>query len=54
MEKANLEFRVDAFNMNNSAVWGGPASTLGNVNFGQITGTAVTERQVQFSMKLVF
>ena len=53
-ERANLEFRADAFNMSNSVIWGGPASTLGNNNFGVITGTANTERQIQFSMKLVF
>jgi hypothetical protein len=53
-EKGNLEFRVDAFNMSNSVIYGGPNSTLGNSNFGIITGTSDTERQIQFSMKLVF
>jgi hypothetical protein len=53
-ELANLEFRADAFNLSNSVVFGGPQSTLGNANFGVITGTANTQRQVQFSMKLVF
>ncbi len=53
-ERANLEFRADAFNLSNSVVLGGPNSTLGNSNFGVITGTANSERQVQFSMKLVF
>jgi hypothetical protein len=54
IERANLEFRADAFNMSNSVVLGGPNSTLGNSNFGIITGTANTERQIQFSMKLIF
>ena len=53
-ERANLEFRADAFNLSNSVVLGGPNNTLGNSNFGLITGTANSERQVQFSMKLVF
>jgi hypothetical protein len=53
-ERANLEFRADAFNMSNSVVWGAPQRTQGNNNFGLITGTANTERQVQFSLKLVF
>jgi hypothetical protein len=53
-ERANLEFRADAFNMTNAVVLGGPNSTLGNSNFGVITGTANTERQIQFSMKLIF
>jgi hypothetical protein len=53
-DRANLQFRADAFNMSNSVVFGGPNSTLGNNNFGIITGTANGARQVQFSMKLVF
>jgi hypothetical protein len=53
-ERATLEFRADAFNLSNSVVLGGPNSTLGNSNFGLITGTANSERQVQFSMKLLF
>jgi hypothetical protein len=53
-EFAGLEFRADAFNLTNSVVLGGPNSTLGNSNFGVITGVANSERQVQFSMKLTF
>lgn len=53
-ESINLNFRVDAFNMTNSVVFGGPNSTLGNANFGIITGTANAPREVQFSMKLSF
>ncbi len=62
-ERVSLNFRVDAFNLSNHVILGGPQSTLtpgsnglsnGTTNFGQITGTANSERQVQFSMKLSF
>jgi hypothetical protein len=55
-ERTNLEFRADAFNVSNSVVLNAPNSTLGNSNFGIITSTATgyTERQIQFSMKLLF
>ncbi|MDQ2843662.1 MAG: hypothetical protein M3Y72_21995, partial [Acidobacteriota bacterium] len=53
-ERANLEFRADAFNLSNSVIFGTPQHTLGNSNFGIITGTANGERQIQFSMKLLF
>ncbi len=53
-ERANLDFRADAFNISNSVIFGGPQSTLGNSNFGIITSTANTERQIQFSLKLLF
>jgi hypothetical protein len=53
-EKVNLEFRTDAFNLTNSVVFGQPQSTLGNSNFGIITGVNNTQREVQFSMKLLF
>ncbi len=53
-ERTNLQFRCDFFNISNSVVLGGPQSTLGNANFGVITGTANTQREIQFSMKLAF
>jgi hypothetical protein len=53
-ERVNVEFRADAFNISNSVIFGQPNSTLGNSNFGIITGTANGERQIQFSMKLLF
>ena len=54
MEKANLQFRCDFFNITNSVMLGGPNSTLGNPNFGLITGVQNVARQIQFSMKLAF
>jgi len=53
-ERTNIEFRCDLFNISNSVVLGIPNSTLGNANFGVITGTANTQREVQLSMKLRF
>ncbi len=53
-ERFSLEFRADAFNISNSVVFAQPQRTLGNRNFGIITSTANTERQIQFSMKLLF
>jgi hypothetical protein len=53
-ERTNLEFRSDFFNISNSVVFGQPQSTLGNSNFGVITGTNNTQREIQFSMKLLF
>jgi hypothetical protein len=53
-ERTNLQFRCDFFNISNSVVFGQPQSTLGNTNFGVITSTANTQREIQFSMKLMF
>jgi outer membrane receptor protein involved in Fe transport len=53
-EVMNLEFRADAFNISNSVVFRQPDSTLGDTNFGVITDTANTPRQIQFSLKLLF
>ena len=58
-ERGNLQFRCDAFNASNSVVFGSPNNStlnnvLGNANFGIITGTANTQREIQFSMKLSF
>jgi hypothetical protein len=33
-------------------MFGGPNSSLGNPNFGLITGTANVSREIQFSLKL--
>jgi outer membrane receptor protein involved in Fe transport len=55
-ERLNLLFRADAFNLTNSVILGNPGNTLGNANFGVITGLAqgTAERQIQFSVKLMF
>lgn len=53
-ERTNLQFRCDFFNISNSVIFGQPNNTLGNPNFGLITGTQNTQREIQFSMKLLF
>ena len=53
-DRTSIQFRADAFNVSNSVVLGQPNSTLGNSNFGVITGTQNTQREIQFSMKLLF
>ncbi len=53
-EKRKLEFRVEAFNILNHPTLGNPNGTINNVNFGKITSTRSTERQLQLALKLFF
>ncbi len=53
-ESKRFEFRFDAFNATNTPTWGTPQSTLNNINFGEITGTRSTERQLQLALKFYF
>jgi hypothetical protein len=53
-ETTAFEFRADSFNLTNTPVFSSPAHTLGNSNFGTITSTQNSARQLQFSLKLVF
>ena len=59
-EGMNLEFRAEAFNLLNHANFRLPGSALfqssgaRNANGGRITGTATSNRQIQFGMKLIF
>jgi hypothetical protein len=53
-ESKMLQFRAEFFNILNQATFGNPGSTLGSSGFGLITGTATTERQIQFGLRLVF
>jgi hypothetical protein len=39
-ERYDLEFRVDAFNLVNSAQFSNPDTNIGDPSFGQISGTA--------------
>jgi hypothetical protein len=51
-EARSLQFRAEAFNVFNHPTWGTPDSNLGDQNFGKVTSTRSTERQLQFGMKL--
>lgn len=52
-ERQHIQFRAEAFNATNTPTWGIPSSTLG-ANFGVVSGTASTERQLQFALKYIF
>jgi outer membrane receptor protein involved in Fe transport len=53
-ESKVLEFRAEFFNAFNHPVWGTPNSSLTSTNFGRVSSTASTERQIQFGFKFVF
>ncbi|MGH9353892.1 MAG: TonB-dependent receptor domain-containing protein, partial [Terriglobia bacterium] len=46
-ENKTLEFRAEFFNAFNNVVWGTPASSVGNTNFGKISSIANRPRQIQ-------
>ena len=49
-----MQFRWEAYNLLNHPVWGFPNTNLSNANFGRISSTAVSMRQMQFALKYVF
>jgi hypothetical protein len=54
-ERRSLQFRAEAFNITNTPTWGIPVNDLNNhAQFGTITSTRSTERQLQMSLKLYF
>jgi hypothetical protein len=54
VERAKLEFRVDAFNTFNHPTFGLPDSNVGDGSEGQITSTSVDNRRLQLSLRLSF
>lgn len=54
MERLSLEFRGEWFNALNHPIFGEPNATVGNAQFGRVTGTANGPRQTQLAMKLLF
>jgi hypothetical protein len=52
-ERMNLEVRAETFSLTNTPQFSNPNTTLGNANFGYITG-AGGGRQMQLGMKLSF
>jgi hypothetical protein len=58
-ERVNLQFRAEAFNLTNTPAFflpsaASPALTIGNANFGKLTASSATGRQLQFGLKLLF
>jgi hypothetical protein len=53
-ERVDLQFRSEFFNLFNIVNMGLPANILSGSGFGQISKTAGTSRQIQFSLKLIY
>ncbi len=54
IELLDLQFRAEFFNLFNIVNMGLPANTLLGSGFGEISRTAGTSRQIQFSLKLIY
>jgi hypothetical protein len=54
IELMDLQFRAEFFNIFNIVNMGLPANTLVGAGFGEISHTAGTSRQIQFSLKLIY
>ncbi len=53
-ERYNLQFRTDFYNLPNRANFNVPAAVFGRGDFGRVTSTIGTGRQIQFSLRLEF
>jgi hypothetical protein len=53
-ESKTLQFRAEFFNVLNQATFGNPDNILGSTGFGITTGTATTEREIQFGLRFIF
>lgn len=53
-ERVGIQFRTDFFNLPNRPNFAPPAAVRGRGDFGRITSTIGTGRQIQFSMRLEF
>jgi hypothetical protein len=47
--RLNLQFRMELFNTFNTPRFGGPGTTVGTANFGLISSTAASPRQIQMA-----
>ena len=53
-ENKRFEFRAEAFNVTNTPVFAIPDTDFQSPNFGIVSSTANTERQLQFGLKFYF
>jgi hypothetical protein len=53
-ERLRFQFRFEMFNALNHTNFSNPASTFGAANFGNITGTSTSARNIQLGAKLLF
>lgn len=54
LERADLQFRAEFFNLFNVVNMGLPANIIEGSGFGIISKTAGTSRQIQFSLKVIY
>lgn len=54
IKRVQTQFRAEAFNLTNTAVWSAPNGTLNSPTFGKISGTASTQRELQLALKVSF
>ena len=58
-ERVNAQFRAEAFNLTNTPTFflpsaSNPALSLGSPNFGKLSASSATGRQIQFGLKVSF
>jgi outer membrane receptor protein involved in Fe transport len=53
-ENHALEFRAEFFNAFNTPQFSNPDSSLGDTAFGQVTSTAIDNRELQLALKYIF
>jgi len=53
-EIVKLQFRAEAFNLTNTAIFGLPNTTVGNPGFGVIGSQANSPRNLQLALKLIW
>jgi hypothetical protein len=54
IERMTVEFRAEAFNLTNSALFSAPNTQFGGSLFGVVSAQENTPRQIQFGLKLLF
>jgi hypothetical protein len=53
-ERATIQFRAESFNLLNQHAFVQPAAVIGASGFGTSNSTVLSERQIQFALRLIF